>query len=170
MISLRKVNTEDASLLVKWFNDKENVKYMNTVIRCKDHSLQSVSDEIDDIDEEYERLFIIESGGKPIGHAGIDDIDNNDKRGEIFFLIGEGEFKGKGYGKEIVRLLLDHGFNKLKLNSIIASAVVDNKKSIKILLDCRFKQRGIGREYNFIDGKFLDEVFFDITLKDYENK
>lgn len=168
-IYLRMVELEDADILSKWFNDKENVKYMSTIIRHKPNSKESVINEIENYDDNYERLFMVYLKGleKPIGHAGIDDIDFNDKRAEIFFLIGEKEWKGKGYGKKIVRFLLDYSFNELFLNSLFASATVKNTPAVAILEKVGFKRIGIRRQYNYLNGKYYDEIFFDITREDY---
>jgi diamine N-acetyltransferase len=106
----------------------------------------------------------------PIGHAGIDDLDFDDKRGEIFFLIGDRKEQGKGYGKEIVKLLLKYGFKQLHFHSIFASAVIVNISSQKILERSGFRKIGVRRGYNLINGKFLDEVFYDITIDDYKRE
>ncbi len=178
---LREVKFTDAELIANWCNDKENIKYMSTLVRCKVHSKENIEKEINNIDPNYERLFMIclkckenekgkegeESKEFPIGHAGIDDLDFDDLRGEIFLMIGEKGEHSKGYGLETVKLLLNYGFNKLGLNSIFATVAVENKPSLRLLEKAGFKQVGIRREYNKINGRFVDEVFFDIIKTDY---
>lgn len=168
-IFLRKVKRGDAGLISRWFNDKKNMKYMSTVVRCEVHSKKDWERRIKESDSTFERLFMVcrKAGKKRIGHAGIDDLDFHDKRGEVFFLIGEKEEQGKGYGKEILALLLDYAFKKLKLNSLFATATLENKPSQRVLQRAGFRKIGIRRGYNYIDGKFLDEVFFDMTAEDY---
>jgi RimJ/RimL family protein N-acetyltransferase len=170
-IFLRRVEAKDAFILSEWFNDSENVKYMSTVIRCKYHTRESIESEIKNSDDNYERLFMacVKGHEVPIGHAGIDDIDSNDKRGEIFFLIGDMDEQGKGYGKIIVRLLLDYAFNELCLNTLSATATLENTPSIIILAKCGFRQGGLRRQYHRLDGRYLDEILFDITRNDYES-
>jgi len=169
-VYFRKVELKDTEILFKWFNDKENVKYMSTIMRCKPHSKESIENEINNFDDNYEHLFMVcaNSDEKTIGYAGIDDIDFNDKRAEIFFLIGEIEEKRKGYGKKIVKLLLDYAFNELCLNSLFATATIENKPAISVLEKAGFSRIGIRRQYNYINRKYLDEIFFDITHEDYE--
>lgn len=166
---LRPLTLRDASLLAKWFNDDVNVRFMSPLIRGKKHSLLSVRKEIKSIDPEYERLFLVckKKDNTPIGHAGIDDIFQLDRRGEIFFLVGEKNEQGKSYGKEIISLLLEYSFQKLKLHSVSASAMVENKASIAILRKAGFRKVGIRRDYNYVHGKYLDEVLFDLLAKEY---
>ena len=169
---LREVRLADAPLLVRWFNDHNNVRYMSPIIRGKRHTLPSMKTEIRSIDPEYEQLFIVcrRKTQKPIGHAGIDDLFRLDKRGEIFFLIGEKDEQGKGYGKEIVSLLLEQAFGKLKLHSVSASAVLENKASIAILKKAGFRKIGVRRDYNRINGKYVNEVLFDLLVTEYLKK
>jgi len=169
VIFLREVNIDDANLIAQWYNNKENIKFMSTIIRCKNHSKKEIEKELRNLDPNYERLFMICLKGKeqPIGHAGIDDIDFEDLRGEIFFLIGNQEEQSKGYGFKVAMCLLDYAFNKLKLNSLFASASVENVSSQKVLLKSGFKVIGIRREYNNFKGKFSDEIFYDLTKSDY---
>ncbi len=168
-IFLRKVKLNDARILVHWFNDKRNVQYMSPLVRCHRHTLRSVRKEIKNVDLFYERPFMVYVKGKeePIGQAGIDDIFLEDKRGEIYFLIGDRENWGKGYGREIVNALLRYGFKRLHLNSLFATATVNNIASNKVLKKAGFKKIGIRREYNYIKGRFVDEILYDLTAKEY---
>ena len=171
-VFIRKVKVKDAPILVHWLNNKKNTRYMSPLVRCHRHTKISVKKEIKNVDRFYERLFMVYVKGqdKPIGHAGIDDIYFEDKRGEIFFLIGDKENQGKGYGKEIVNALLRYGFKRLHLHSISATAVADNQASIHLLQKAGFKKIGIRREYNCINGRFVDEIQYDLLAKEYNQK
>ncbi len=166
---LRKADVGDAALIAAWYNDRENIKYMNPIIRCKIHTAESLEAELRSARECREQLFMVclKEDGRPIGHAGIDDIEMDDRRGEIFFLIGERGEQGKGYGKEIARQLLDLAFTEMHLNTLFATVTVENAASIAVLEKAGFRKIGVRREYNFIDGRYLDEVFLDITFGDY---
>lgn len=168
-VFLRKADVGDAGLIARWYNDRENIKYMSTVVRCKSHTTESLEAELRSARECREQLFMVclKEDGRPIGHAGIDDIDMNDRRGEVFFLIGERSEQGKGYGKEIARQLLDLAFTEMHLNTLFATVTVENAASLSVLEWAGFKRIGIRREYNFIDGRYLDEVFLDITFSDH---
>lgn len=166
-ITLRPVKTEDSALIADIFNNSSHIKYMSTYVRCKEHTVHDVKKSIEESDPNYEHLFMIIKDGEAIGHAGIDEIDMNDKRGEIFFVI-LGNETGKGYGKKTVKLLLEYAFNQINLNSIFATATIINYPSLSVLEKSGFKKIGVRRDYNYIDGKYFDEVFFDITLNDYK--
>ncbi len=171
-IILRKTTVKDTPFLMKWFNDRENIRFMSPLIRARRHTLRSIKKEIRSIDPEYERLFTIYQRGEktPIGHAGIDDLSLIDRRGEIYYLIGDKDQQGKGYGKIIVAELLNYAFNRLHLNSIAATTVIKNKASMHILKKAGFQKVGVYRMYNCINGKFVDEVIYDLIASDYRRK
>lgn len=52
----------------------------------------------------------------------------------IDYLIGEEDFLGKGYGKEMVRLLCDKAFNMSVCKRIIVNPELENALSCKTLL------------------------------------
>lgn len=166
-ITLREVVASDAEFIARWYNDSENIRYMSTVVRARKHTVASVKKDIETSDPGFERLFMVEADGEIIGHCGIDDIDSHDQRAEIFFLIGIEDARGKGIGKEIGRLLLENAFRKMDLNSLYATAAVENEASIRILEHLGFKRIGIRREYNKIGDKFVDEVLFDMLKEEY---
>lgn len=171
-IFLRPVEKKDSSLVADWFNDSDNIGFMSTVVRNTKHTAESVWDDImmmREMDPDYEHLFMVclEGEDEPIGHAGIDEIDMDDKRGEIFFVIGKKDCKGKGYGSAIVDLLLDYAFNKLGFNTVFATVCVENIPAMKTTERAGFKRIGIRREYNNIGGRFVDEIFYDLTRKEY---
>lgn len=171
-IYLRPMQMEDAGLVAKWYNDKETRRYMSTTVRGYKYFPRDIKKEINENNPKEEQWFMIclKPSNQAIGQAGIDDLDFLDRRGEIFFLIGDKNEKGKGYSTEIVRLLLDYAFKKLKLNSLFATVTVENIPSLKVLEKAGFKKIGIRREYNHIGGKYLDEVFLDFTAKDYKQQ
>ena len=167
-ITLQKAQIRDAPLLATWFNDRNNIKYMSTVVRCKKHTQKGIEQDLRESDPSFERLFMVLLGKKLIGHAGIDDIDLHDQRAEIFFLIGDAKEQGKGYSKEILTLLLNYAFTKMHLNSLFATATIENIPSQRVLEKSGFKKIGIRRQFNYINGKFVDEVLYDMVKKEYK--
>jgi len=168
-ITLRPTSIKDAPLLVQWYNDEDNVKFMSTIVRCYHHTLKSVTQELKASNPDYERTFIILKNGKPIGEAGIDDLDLHDKRGEVYILIGDKSEQGKGYGLIAMKKLVAYAFKTLKLNSLFATATIKNLSSIKTLQKVGFRKVGIRKEYHHLNGKFYDEVLFELLKRDFRN-
>jgi len=141
MISLRRATPEDAGLLVIWFNDRENTRYME--------------DTRESYDEDYvrERLepydFIIMLDEKPIGYCSLYDLDRGSA--EVSMLIGERDALGKGYGKRALDALCAFAFGDLGLRELCSSIDEDNLPSIRMAEASGFSRIGKrGRDILFV--------------------
>lgn len=169
-IKLRKISVKDAQMLAGWFNDGKNVQFMGTYVRAKKHNKSGERKDIKKhcrFKDEYAFIIILKKAGLPIGAIGINCIDRVDKRGDLWFLIGEKKFQNKGFCKEAAMLALNFGFEKIRLHSITASATPENKPSVEVLKKSGFKLIGRGRDYNRIHGRYYDEFLFNILKDDF---
>jgi len=150
--------------MVKWFNDESLSKYMDSP-----EAVYSETDLIEGFTEATkDKCFIFSHDKKRVGYCSIYDIDYKARKAEVSVLIGEKEFHGKGFGKEATAFMIRYAFEYLKLNSLFATITELNVPSIKTFEKCGFKRIGVRRDYEFINGKFEDEILFDMTKKDYD--
>jgi RimJ/RimL family protein N-acetyltransferase len=56
---------------------------------------------------------------RPIGNTGVHDVDYRNRTATFGILIGEPECRGKGYGTETTRLMLDYAFTALGLQNVM---------------------------------------------------
>jgi ribosomal-protein-alanine N-acetyltransferase len=82
-------------------------------------------------------------------------------------LIGEREYWGKGIMFETYSLLINHAFNILNLNKIIAAAPIVNVQSIVTLKKLGFSNEATFREQFFIDGKYIDLLVFGLLRSEF---
>ena len=75
------------------------------------------------------------------------------------------DFHGAGVMSEAMDVVLDYGFNKMKLHSIEAHVHPDNLASINLLQKKGFVKEGHFRENVFFNGKFLDTVVYALLNK-----
>lgn len=106
-----------------------------------------------------------------IGGAGITYISKNHKAGEIGYWLAKKYWK-KGYAKEACLLLLDYGFNKLKLEKMYAKTAKPNKASWGLMKSLGMKHEATTRKHRIdrISKKRVDEVTYGILKKEYEKK
>ena len=74
----------------------------------------------------------------------------------------------KGYGAEVLNLLLDYGFNYLNMNNIMLNVKSFNERAIACYKKVGFKEYGRRREAYFLNGKYYDHVFMDILAREFE--
>lgn len=114
MIILRQHERADISHRVKWLNNPLASKYIG------DFAGKTNEGEQCDWFDRYEaddkkKFFTIECDGLPIGFAGLSNINFTDLSADIFIMIGEDDYRGKGYGGEVLSTLLDYASGELGL-------------------------------------------------------
>lgn len=107
---------------------------------------------------------------KLIGFCWLKEINYIDRATELAILIGDSNFRGKGYGVEAMQLIIDYCFNILNLHNVMVVVYSHNEKAIGMYKKVGFKEFGRRRESHFIGGKAYDEIYMDILPKDYKGK
>ena len=166
---LAPLRIEDAEKFCEWISDKrvsagvnatkdvfslENeIKYLEAAINSKNELHFSIVKKDDD---------------ELIGSCSIVDIDYMAGCGELGIIIGDEKSRGKGYGKEVLRMLLDFGFNSLNFHSMHLTVYSFNKDAISCYEKVGFKQVGKKREAGYHDGKYCDILLMDILKDEYK--
>ncbi len=68
------------------------------------------------------------------------------------------EFQGQGVAKSLVSHAIDHAFNELRLNRVMANYLPRNERSAKLLESLGFVKEGLARRYLCINGVWEDHV------------
>jgi RimJ/RimL family protein N-acetyltransferase len=106
---------------------------------------------------------------QPIGMIGLYDIDIANHKAEIgSTIVGNRDMWGKGFGAEMIRLLLGYAFTDLNMNRIYAYAVNYNQGSVKVKEKCGFRIEGILREAHYCEGSYHDVVLMGIVRDDLQ--
>jgi len=108
------------------------------------------------------RYFALYVDDEFVGYGGIENIEWENSRGEISVLIGP-EYRGKGYGKEAVKLFIDHGFNMLNLKTIWGCVYECGNVEFwrHVLKDYHVKYT-YRETLKYYQGKYWGALFFDI--------
>jgi RimJ/RimL family protein N-acetyltransferase len=87
-----------------------------------------------------ERTLLITRNGGVIGACGL---ELRDEMPELGYWLGV-PYWGKGYATEAVRALIDHAFDELGHETLVAGARVTNPASRRVLEKCGFQWSGVG--------------------------
>ena len=152
-------DVEDTSHIIKWRNS-ENVrpffiyqepftvenheKWLNEVIFKKNG---------------YQFMVYDKSNDEMIGSTYFRDVDLVSSKAEFGFFIGEEEYKGRGIGTEILKLMTEFGFNQLHFNKIYARVFSDNKAYVNCFLKNGFVKEAYLRQEVFLRGQYRDIIF-----------
>lgn len=106
--------------------------------------------------------------GTHIGGCTIRSFNHVARSAELAILIGEAEYRGKGYGTDAVRLLLHIGFDQFNLNRIWLTVNAHNAAGLRAYEKAGLVREGRLRQYGFINGSYYDAVIMAILRADYE--
>lgn len=106
---------------------------------------------------------------RPIGNVDLHGIDRVNRSGELGIMVGEKDARGRGLGTEAVRLMCDIGFNVLGLNSIHLVVFGWNVAGQKAYVKAGFREVGRRREARWYDGRYWDEIWYDILRSEFES-
>jgi RimJ/RimL family protein N-acetyltransferase len=112
----------------------------------------------------YER-----EGGKPVGNTHLAGVRSLHRSAEFGIGIGESWARGKGYGTEATRLVVDYGFNVLGLHHIWLRVVDYNYAGLRAYEKVGFKEAGRLREAWRFGGKQHDLIVMDILAREFES-
>jgi [ribosomal protein S5]-alanine N-acetyltransferase len=164
---------EDLDNFHRWISDDEVMKYVYFgKTSTREESFIKLSEAIqENISNNRTKYFfaaeLIESH-ENIGECGI-TIEKKETNGGIgnmgYFLLKE--YWGKGYATEIAKLLIDFGFNELKLHKIIASCDSENRASERVMIKCGMIKEATLKYCRYSNGIWKDELQYAVYKKEY---
>lgn len=162
-IELKLIEKEDLQLIVEWKNSAYGEFYEYPL----SNSGQDIWFEKHIRSNDF--LFIIhEFSSNKIGMVGLSNIDNRNRNAEFGRFMIDKKFRGKGYGREALILILDYAFKHLNLNKIYLDTFEYNNKVINLYKKVGFKQEGIKRQHIYKDGKYNNIICMSILKEDYK--
>jgi len=135
-VSIRPLKVEDAHVSYKWRNDPEVFKFTG-VVYSNEVTLESELNWIKNVitkKDDYRCAIIAD--GVYVGNVYITNI--KDKEGEYHIFIGNKAYWGKGIATKASKLIIQYGFEHLKLKNIFLNVRKENVTAIKLYNDLGF--------------------------------
>ena len=118
-------------------------------------------------DDAYWFAIYEKASWRPIGHTDLFDLDWRSRTCTFGLLIGEAEARGKGYGTETTRLMLDYAFTALGLHSVMLETDAFNLAGQAAYRKAGFKEFGRRRQASFLNGTLHDIVYMDCLATEF---
>ena len=152
-LELKKIRKEDLTSIIKWRNDSEIMKYNTQYFLLNMEYEEKWYGDIIKKDSKN-KMFVFKYGKDIVGVGGLIHLDNQNKNADVAIILGESKMHGKGLGKKALQLLVDYGFNKMKLHRIGAEIFEYNKISLKLFEKLNFKKELEMKDYLWRDGRW----------------
>jgi RimJ/RimL family protein N-acetyltransferase len=131
---------------------EETIAWYERIAAGRDHAWYTI----------YER-----ASWRPIGYTEIDGIDWCSRTGGFGILIGEADGRGKSFGTEATRLMLDYAFTALGLHSVMLTTDSYNLAGQAAYRKAGFKEFGRRRQCSLLNGELYDLVYMDCLASEF---
>lgn len=170
-VRLRSIEREDLPRFVAWLNDPEVRQGISIYLPF---SLAEEEGWFEDVlkNPPVERPLVIElrvgEVWEPIGSCGFLNLDWKNRSSELGISIGEKRYWNQGYGTEVMKLLLKHGFQTLNLNRIYLRVFADNPRAIRAYEKAGFVHEGCFRQAEYHLGHYIDVLFMSVLCTEWK--
>jgi len=163
-IFLRALELEDLDFIYDIENNQDIWEISNTITPYSKFLIkQYLENAHKDIFEVKQlRLVISTYENVAIGLIDIFDFDSLNKRAGIGVLIKDSNNRNKGYGADALRLLINYCFTNLNLHQLYCNISEDNEASINLFKGHNFKEIGLKKDWNIINGVYKNEYLFQL--------
>lgn len=163
---LSEIDSSDAALFMRVMDDEE--------VRVLARSRRDVMNEANTAKmlenlQRHEEGFVVHrrDDGLAIGYALILDRDEYNREASLAISIAGEENRGKGFGRDAMKLLLKHAFIDLNLESVYLSAYEYNRRALRLYESLGFKLVGKRRHSRIIGNRIYDEIILDMIAAEY---
>jgi diamine N-acetyltransferase len=105
----------------------------------------------------------------PIGTSRLQDVDFRHRTAEFVIFIGEPTERGKGYGTEATRLVLDCAFTALGLYNVMLKVYEFNLAGRRVYQKAGFREFGRRHQCHFMGGKYWDVIYMECLASEFES-
>jgi diamine N-acetyltransferase len=175
-IRLRRDERSDIAKFVAWLNDPEVSHYLSINMPISMANEEQWFENMLKKTAEEQPFAIEIAKGVPgneaeawqmIGNCSYMGIDHTTHSAEVGLFIGDKSCWNKGYGTEVMRLLLDFGFGTLNLNRIFLRVDEDNRGGIRAYEKAGFVHEGRLRQAIYRDGQYHNMLIMSVIRSEW---
>lgn len=170
-LRLTSLKEDDLNIFENWYNDVKFLRHYD-MIAAFPKSQPQLLEILRDIRNSSDRyIFAVRTlkENKFIGVTGFENILWTNGVATIYIGIGDNTFRGRGFGKESLKLTMEFGFQELNLHRIQLTVLSYNDPAIKLYESLGFKREGVFREFIHRDGKKYDMYLYGILRSEWED-
>lgn len=112
-------------------------------------------------------LFAVEVHGELAGRALLFKVDPLARHGEVGLSLLP-EFRGRGYGRDVLRVLLDYAFRSRNLRRVHLQTLASNTAALAAYRAVGFVEEGRLREHAWVEGGYDDVVVMSVLRSEWD--
>jgi RimJ/RimL family protein N-acetyltransferase len=169
LVRLRALEKSDADAMIRWASDEDVVRWHGPPNWPASRVQQEQFIERVTAPDYADKAFAIETlDGTLVGDCGLRTIEWRSRKAEFYITIGEKQLWDKGFGTDALKLISRLAFDKMNLNRLWLTVLVDNPRAVRCYEKCGFVREGLLRQESFVDGKYRDVLVMALLREDYD--
>lgn len=160
-VELRELSLNDTNKIVNWRN--QDFVLENFIDKRLINKESHINYYHSRIETGLVKQFIIVCDGIDVGTTFLRDIDYDNKVAEFGIFIGEKDYLSKGVGSKAAKLIVEFGFDQLKLDRIFLRVLANNVRAQKSYEKVGFH---LDDSNKYIKNEGVDEIFMVIEKED----
>lgn len=172
-VRLRAVEREDVNKFHEWVNDPEVTRGLALYLPMSFLDEENWFNLLAKRDPREKPLAIEVNKGKNwklIGNCGVFDLDSVNRSAELGIMIGDKSEWNKGYGAEVMSLLVKHCFETLNLNRAFLKVYTENIRAVRSYEKAGFVLEGRLREAVYKFGKYDDVLIMSVLRSEWASR
>lgn len=158
-IVLRSVRPEDRELFLKWHNDPMLREKIGGYFPFPDRMFTEICEgKVSDTPSDL--WFSVCLNGEVIGVAGLHSVKYVQRNAEMAVMVGEERNRSRGYGREILEMLVSYAFDTVNLHRVYARVYQGNLASIRLFESCGFRKEGELVEASYWNGRYRNVLIY----------
>ena len=101
-----------------------------------------------------------------VGRAALFCVDELARSGEVGLSLLPAH-QGKGYGRDVLRVLLGYGFRSRNLRRIHLQTLASNEPALRAYRAVGFVEEGRRREHAWVEGRYDDVVLMSVLRSEW---
>lgn len=172
-IRLTAYRDEDLPQLAEWLSDFSLQRLVNpgmSVPFDADDLLNPDGWFQADLKNEKSRSFAVRTltDNHFIGSCALVNLNMFAHSAEIGINIANPEYRGQGYGREIMLLTMRYGFQQFNLNRIYLKVMSFNERAVRLYENLGFQHEVRERETLLHDGNYYDSLYMGMLRPEWE--
>ncbi len=165
LVTLCSLELDDLDYLMNYWNNIELRRDLGPVIpHSRKEREQWIKNTWDEKSSGKAYVFAIKhiKTNEFLGTCSLKNVRPINRSAEVNIAIYDQNNRGKGYGTDAMKVLLEVGFNYLNLHRIGLNVFETNSQAIAVYEKVGFKKVGLRRDTDFVEGCYVNDVAMDI--------
>ena len=166
-VTLRPVRSSDAAWFQRWSLDPETRRLQagNRAPFSTDEA-HAFTQRLVRGNDDGHVARMIEVEGRTVGNTWLANIDRDNASATLGIVMGESSSRGQGVGTEVLRQMIEMGFEGLHLERIELWVLAENARAIRAYERVGFRREGVRRGHIRWGDERLDTILMAVLRAD----